>query len=102
MFDAAWALVAAWALRGIFRMQTIAGTAFPEAAMSAILGNWAKVGSAVVLVAAEVGLVLGLYMAYKSQFAPVPQVEGGMPVPMPQEHLPATPFCIMTAGWLPG
>uniref|UniRef100_A0A6U9IMW2 Uncharacterized protein n=1 Tax=Zooxanthella nutricula TaxID=1333877 RepID=A0A6U9IMW2_9DINO len=48
--DFAWAFAAAWALRGIFRMQTIPDKArFPISAMSKNLGHTARVGSWVVV-----------------------------------------------------
>merc|ERR1719296_9998 len=103
MFDVAWSLVAAWALRGIFRMQSIASDAFPQAAMSPSLSKASNVGSIVVLVAAEVGVVLSLYMAYKNQFAPLSQVDGGPLVPAEQPQAPTmAPFCITIGGWAPG
>eukprot|EP00440_Ansanella_granifera_P021409 gb/GFBE01023240.1/.p1 GENE.gb/GFBE01023240.1/~~gb/GFBE01023240.1/.p1 ORF type:complete len:273 (+),score=61.75 gb/GFBE01023240.1/:1-819(+) len=54
--DLAWAFVAAWALQGIHRMQTVPDKVrFPLGSMSAALGNVAKVCSAVVVVAMFAG-----------------------------------------------
>eukprot|EP00438_Fugacium_kawagutii_P012666 Skav215621 [mRNA] locus=scaffold666:655317:661832:- [translate_table: standard] len=59
--DFAWAFVAAWALTGIFRMQTVPDKVrFPLSAMSDTLGATARGCSYLVMLAMGVGLFLAL------------------------------------------
>lgn len=54
--EMAWAFVAAWALRGIYRMQTIANAErFPPSAMNAALGSWAMWAAYVVIMSMTIG-----------------------------------------------
>lgn len=62
--DLAWAFVAAWALRGIFRMQTIPDSVrFPISAMNKTLGQTARVGSFIVAAAMVVNVASRLLQA---------------------------------------
>lgn len=59
--DYAWAFVAAWALLGIYRMQSAADAVrFPPTAMSSGLASLAKICSGVVALSLAVGVVLRL------------------------------------------
>eukprot|EP00441_Pelagodinium_beii_P031811 CAMPEP_0197644166 /NCGR_PEP_ID=MMETSP1338-20131121/17232_1 /TAXON_ID=43686 ORGANISM="Pelagodinium beii, Strain RCC1491" /NCGR_SAMPLE_ID=MMETSP1338 /ASSEMBLY_ACC=CAM_ASM_000754 /LENGTH=248 /DNA_ID=CAMNT_0043217511 /DNA_START=35 /DNA_END=777 /DNA_ORIENTATION=- len=60
--DLAWAFVAAWALQGIFRMQTIPDRVrFPLSAMNSNLGTVAKASSLTVYAAMLLGAGLAIY-----------------------------------------
>lgn len=66
--DLHWAFVASWALRGIYRMQTIPDKVrFPIRAMNAQLGATARLGSAVI--AAAIVVQVGVFLYRKSSSA---------------------------------
>jgi len=66
--DASWAGVAAWALAGIYRMQTIPDPeAFPVAAMNPTLARVAGLGSVAIAVAAVCALGLWCYSQNKAR-----------------------------------
>lgn len=65
--DLAWAFVGAWALRGIYRMQTVPDKdRFPISALSDSLGNFARYASALV---AGVMLCSAAYYTYQKAIA---------------------------------
>jgi len=68
--DPAWGFVAAWALRGIYRMQTIENIdRFPTVALNKQIALSAQVSSAIVLFAVGVQLVASGWSEYKHHTA---------------------------------
>jgi len=80
--EIAWAFVAAWALRGIYRMQTIENAErFPPTALSQSLASCALWTSRVVVVSMVVGVILGLLNVAHS-----PVSFGGGSTPLLSKH----------------
>lgn len=73
--DVPWALTAAWALQGLYRMHTVPSESFPTEAMSPVLAQAAQWGVILLVVASQVGLLLGLWMSCQSR--PVPYAAPG-------------------------